>query len=309
MKKKFLHDRDFSYFRRVDTAELYNRLKEAYTSENLHQISSRIIHLFREARYGALLELQKAVNEYVPCEDRKINRVFSQLIMLYHPDRLNQFLARLEKAYGEGDFEELYAMSHILTVQHMEPEGVAAGSILTEEDLAEEFGWDEQADGYSYITEDDPGEYEEEFDYSDQSFLSALKRRIYGNLNVDFPMYLLEDLEEIEMADYEIESLEGIEACRFARVIDLSNNNLTDVTDLRDLPGIERLYLANNQIGLIDPLGNLTGLQVLDISYNDVDDLSPLFELEELEYLNVMGNRIPAWQLELLQKKGITVVA
>lgn len=296
-------------FAAVDTVELYDRLKGAYTAENLHQISSRIIHLFREGRYGALLELQKAVNEYVPCEDQRINRVFSQLIMLYHPDRLNQFLARLEKAYGEDNFEELYAMSHILTVQHMEPEGVAAGSILTEEDLAEEFGWDEQADGYSYITEDDPGEYEEEFDYSEQSFLSALKRRIYGNLNVDFPMYLLEDLEEIEMADYEIESLEGIEACRYARVIDLSNNNLTDVTDLRDLHGIERLYLANNQIGLIDPLGNLTGLQVLDISYNDVDDLSPLFELEELEYLNVMGNRIPAWQLELLQKKGITVVA
>ena len=89
----------------------------------------------------------------------------------------------------------------------------------------------------------------EDFDFTNRSFLTALKRRIYGNLNVDFPMYLLEDLEEIEMADYEIESLDGIEACRYARVVDLSNNNLTDLTDLRYLHQIERLYLANNHIG------------------------------------------------------------
>jgi len=295
----------------VDARELYTRLKEAYTSENLHLISSRIIDLFRQSNHHALRELQKVVNEFVPCEDQQVNRIFSRLIMLYHPDRLNQFLNRLEKAYGEGDFEELYTMSHILTVQHMEPESVGAGSILTEEDLAEEFGWDEQADGFAYMSdyEKEDEEAEPEFDYADQSFLSAIKRRIYGNLNVDFPMYLLEDLEEIEMADYEIELLDGIEACRHARVVDLSNNNLTDVTDLRELQEIERLYLANNQIGLIDPLGNLTGLEVLDISYNDVDDLSPLFELQHLTYLNVMGNKIPAWQLETLQLRGITVVA
>jgi Leucine-rich repeat (LRR) protein len=59
---------------------------------------------------------------------------------------------------------------------------------------------------------------------------------------------------------------------------------------------------------MIDPLSNLIVLQVLDISYNDVDDLSPLFDLSHLSYLNVMGNRIPAWQLEKLQLKGVTVV-
>ena len=149
---------------------------------------------------------------------------------------------------------------------------------------------------------------EDDLDYTNRSFLTALKRRVYGNLNVDFPMYLLEDLEEIEMADYEIEFLDGIEACRHVRVVDLSNNNLTDLSDMRDLHQVERLYVANNHIGLIDPLSNLTVLQVLDISYNDVDDLSPLFELSHLSYLNVMGNRIPAWQLEKLQVKGVTII-
>ena len=284
-------------------------LKDAYTAENLGRISGRIIGMFREHRFDALRAVQKVVNEYTPCREEKINRVFSRLIMFYHPDRLSQSLTQLEKAFEDGDFEALYAMSHILTVQNLEPEQVTLSSIITEEDLEEEFGWDAGADGFSYFMDQEGYDEEEgELDYTSRSFLSALKRRIYGNLNVDFPMYLLEDLEEIEMADYEIENLEGIEGCRYARVVDLSNNNLTDLSELADLHQVERLYLANNHIGWIDPLSNMTVLQVLDISFNDVDDISPLFELSHLGYLNVMGNRVPDWQLEELQLKGVTIV-
>ena len=85
-------------------------------------------------------------------------------------------------------------------------------------------------------------------------------------------------------------------------------DKLTDLTELGHLMQVERLYLANNHIGMIDALSNLVVLQVLDISFNDVDDLSPLFELNHLNYLNVMGNRVPAWQLEKLQLNGVTVV-
>ena len=295
----------------MEIKELYTNLKQAYTEDNLGRISGRIIDMFRDHKYDALRAVQKVVNEFTPCDEEKVNKVFARLIMIYHPDRLSQSLTQLEQAYERGDFEELYTMSHILNVQNLEPEQVTVSSIITDEDLAEEFGWDNSADGFSYFMDQDGYNQEEEdndLDYTNRSFLTALKRRVYGNLNVDFPMYLLEDLEEIEMADYEIEFLDGIEACRYVRVVDLSNNNLTDLTDLQHLHQVERLYVANNHIGLIDPLSNLTVLQVLDISYNDVDDLSPLFELSHLSYLNVMGNRIPAWQLEKLQLKGVTVV-
>lgn len=295
----------------MEIHELYTTLKKAYTTENLGVISSRIIEMFREHRYDALRAVQKVVNEYTPCAEEKINRVFSRLIMIYHPDRLNQSIDQIELAYHRGDFEELYSLSHILTVQNLEPQQVTVSSIITDEDLAEEFGWDASSDGFSYFMGHAGYQEEEEendLDYTNRSFLTALKRRVYGNINVDFPMYLLEELEEIEMADYEIEFLDGIEACRHVRVVDLSNNNLTDLTDLRELRQIERLYLTNNYISLIDALSNLTVLQVLDISYNDVDDLSPLFELTHLNYLNVMGNRIPAWQLEKLQLKGVTII-
>ena len=301
----------------MEIRDLYDNLKKAYTEENLSLISGRIIELFRERRYDSLRAVQKVVSEYTPCEEAKINKVFSRLIMLYHPDKLNELRKKMDAAFGRGDFEELYSLSHILSVQNLDPEKVAISSVFTQEDLAEEFGWD-GADDYSYFTvgetytgqeEEGEEEYEDMDLFSGPSFLTVLKRRVYGNLNVDFPMYLLEDLEDIEMADSELEFLDGISACRHARAIDLSNNVLTDITELGELRQIERLYLANNNIGLVDALGNLRVLQVIDLSFNDVDDLSPLFELNHLSYLNVMGNRIPAWQLEKLQLKGVTVVA
>ena len=294
----------------MEIGELYSNLLKAYTDENLGLVSGRIIGLFRDKKYDALRAIQKVVNEHTPCNEEKVNKIFSRLIMLYHPDRLSQNLEQLEKAYKTDDFEALYSMSHILTVQNLEPEHAVLSSVLTDEDLAEEFGWDEGTDGFSYFMagEELEQEMEDNSILDSRSFISVLKRRVYGNLNVDFPMYLLEDLEEIEMADYELEDLDGISACHYARAVDLSNNNLTDISELGELRQVERLYLSNNQIGLIDALYNLSVLQVLDISYNDVDDISPLFDLSHLSYLNVMGNRIPAWQLEKLQLQGVTIV-
>jgi len=293
----------------MEIADLYKNLKESYTSDNLNLISGRIIQMFQEHQYDELRAVQKVVNEYTPCAEKKINKVFSRLIMFYHPDRLKPSLERLEKAYKEGDFEFMFSMSHILHVKNLEPGQVTISSIITDEDLAEEFGWDGAEDGYSYfMDQEEEDDLADEMEFTSSSFLSALKRRVYGNLKVDFPLYLLEDLEEIEMADYELESLDGIEACRYVKVVDLTNNNLTDLTELGHLRQVEKLFLANNHLGMIDALSNLIVLQVLDISFNDVDDLSPLFELGHLNYLNVMGNRVPPWQLEKLQLKGVTIV-
>ena len=299
------------YLRGVETSVLYNELSGAYNEANLHRISSLVIDLYKERKYDALRYIQKIVNEHVSCAEEKINKVFSRLIMLYHPDRLKQSLVEIEAAMRNDDFEALFRHAHILPVLQLKPEEIPVSAFIQQEDLAEEFGWDPDPGGFHYFEEEEilePWE-QDNVDVFNNSFLNAVKRKVYGNLNVDFPVYLLEDMEEIEMAEYEIENLEGIEFCRYVRIVDLSNNNLTDITELRDLTRIERLYLTNNHIGLVDALYHLANLQLVDLSFNDIDDLSPLFDLEELQYVNVIGNRIPNWQLEKLQLKGITVVA
>ena len=121
----------------MEIKELYSLLKKAYTAENMHHISSRIIDLFKERKYDALRGYQKIVHEYIPCDEEKINKVFSRLIMIYHPDRLNQSIIQLEEAYNKGDFESLFSMSHILRVQHINADQLSVSEILTEEDLIE----------------------------------------------------------------------------------------------------------------------------------------------------------------------------
>jgi len=49
----------------VEIRELYQNLKEAYTSENLGLISGRIIDMFRDHKYDALRAYQKVVGEYI----------------------------------------------------------------------------------------------------------------------------------------------------------------------------------------------------------------------------------------------------
>ena len=115
----------------MEIKDLYSNLKKAYTADNLGLISGRIIDMFRDHKYDDLRAVQKVVNEYTPCAEEKINKVFSRLIMIYHPDRLSQTLQQLEQAYQGGDFEELFTMSHILNVQNLEPEHVTVSSIIT----------------------------------------------------------------------------------------------------------------------------------------------------------------------------------
>ena len=176
----------------MEIADLYNNLKEAYTPDNLNLISGRIIHMFQEHQYDGLRAVQKVVNEYTPCAEEKINKVFARLIMFYHPDRLSQSLDLLEKAYSEGDFEQLFSMSHILHVKNLEPGQLTLSSIITDEDLAEEFGWDGADDGYSYFMdqEEDP-ELDDEMEFTSRSFLTDLN--VMGNR---IPLWQLEKLQE-----------------------------------------------------------------------------------------------------------------
>jgi hypothetical protein len=173
--------------------------------------------------------------------------------------------------------------------------------------------WDDSDPGFNYFNEyqmygsdDSESVMEEELKYDD--FLSAVKRKIYGNIEIDLPVNLLEDLDEIEMAEYEIHSLDGIRFCKYAVIMDLSGNHIYDLSEISECRQLKELYLSHNQISIIDAIGNLGELTQLDLSYNQVDDLTPLFGLKQLEYVNLIGNPVSNKQIEMLKKKGIIVV-
>lgn len=128
-------------------------------------------------------------------------------------------------------------------------------------------------------------------------------------MNKTFPTYYLEDFDEFELASSSVESLEGIEYCKHALVFDLSDNLISDLSEICDLQQIRELYLSHNELSYIDDLSNLIHLQVLDISFNQIDDLSPIMNLEELSVLYTSGNPIPHRQLKILKEKGVQIIS
>jgi hypothetical protein len=288
--------------------DLYNKLKQSYTGVNLNNITANIIHLYKSKQFGSIRKISRRVAEYTDIQEGNISKCFSRLIMIYHPDKEAFYNQEIDRCYYSRNYDSLKLFAHILEIQEIND--VQSDDYEVDEDIdyQPEYVWDYDREGFEYFDADEENEiYDQDPGYfsEENNFYNAVKRKVYGSMKVDLPSYYLEDFEDIEMAEYEIESLEGIEFCIHAVNIDLSKNMISDISNLWYLVKVEELYLSDNQIGFIDSLSNLKELRVLDLSNNFIDDLSPLAELENLEYLNVIGNKIPQEQIEEFSGKDL----
>lgn len=288
--------------------ELYIKLVEAYSDRNLNLITGKLIELYKAGSYRQIREIADKISDYIKIDEEKDARCFSKLIRLYHPDRGEAYRQTILNLYKNENLEKLREFSHILLLNQIDKMQVP----VLDEDIGycPEYMWDTPESGYNYFTVDEEG-VEDFTDYMgeyESSFYNAVKMRMYGDINAEFPTYYLEDYEDIEMADSNIEFLDGIEYCRHALYVDLSNNYISDISELVYLKSIEELYLANNQISLIDSLSYLKKLRTIDLSGNQIDDMSPLYSLDNLEYVNLLGNPITDDQIQKLTSKGIIVM-
>lgn len=78
-----------------------------------------------------------------------------------------------------------------------------------------------------------------------------------------------------------------------------------------DFEEVEELDLSENNISDISELATLHNLQVLSLERNEISDISPLQELENLNEVNVEANPIEAEEqlemLEQLSEQGVVV--
>ncbi len=72
----------------------------------------------------------------------------------------------------------------------------------------------------------------------------------------------------------------------------LVEQNIADVTFLKEIKSLTELHLLGNAISDISALGELTNLQVLNISDNSIVDISVLKELKNLQELSFNSNPI-----------------
>jgi hypothetical protein len=289
---------------------LYSKLCEAYSEKNLNVITSKIIEIYKNKQHHKLKSFLNAIGKYIDFQDEGMSKSFSKLIFMYHPDKGHQYRKEIEEIYKSGKNELLQEYTHIFIAADLD----SIPSVATDDldiDYSPEYGLDDDLNDFDYYdrTYHQSDDLQDDLDYEfDNTFFGAVKRKYYGHLMVEMPSYYLEDLDEIEMANYDIADLYGVEFCRQVVFLNLSGNNITDISDTKSLSLLEELYLSDNEIGYIDAVSNLIKLRVIDISNNAVDDLSPLFELPDLEYVNVVGNPVPHMHKEFLKGRGVLVV-
>lgn len=289
----------------METTIDYARLQEAYTSDNLTKISAQILKRYHDQQFGCLRELAVAVGETDITGNRQL---LVRLMLLYHPDRLPQYLQILEE--GKQAPERLSEIGHLLIALNFTAlfDDDKASATAADPDLPEEtYAWEMPGD--VHLQEGETDEDDNYFGEDDHSFYNLFKRSIYGRSDILLPAAMLEDIDELELSGRGMDSLEGIEHCRHLVTLDLSGNVLTNLDGMEGLAYLEELYLADNMIGYIDAVTYLSCLKVLDLSGNQVDDVLPLLTLPALRFVNLIGNPVPQHQLNLLKAvEGLVIL-
>lgn len=83
-----------------------------------------------------------------------------------------------------------------------------------------------------------------------------------------------------------------IGCCSQITTLDISCNNITDISAINALPALEELDVSNNKVSKIPDLGRCKKIQELDVSKNQISDLSGLRNISSLTILRVESNKI-----------------
>jgi Leucine-rich repeat (LRR) protein len=288
--------------------ELYKKLKESYTENNLHKIAHNLIRLYREKQIDKLEFIAERISEGQNLGSVTDKQGFSKLISIYHPDRLQYYQNELDRYRSTNDLQILHQLEHILLILDIE-EIVSNIENYEDIDYAPEFMWDIDPEFFTYFDANKKTAVKRKSRKTRRgcSFFDAMKLRLEGDIDVDYPFYYLENMDEIEVAESNINNLEGIEYCTNTINIDLSGNLISDITPLYGLNQLKELNLSDNNIFDIDVLATLHQLKSLNLANNPINDLSPLFELESLEYIDVTRNNVSIQQVKELEERGVVV--
>ncbi|MBN1496524.1 MAG: leucine-rich repeat protein [Spirochaetes bacterium] len=291
---------------------IYRELKRRITHARLKEISVDVISKYRAgdhdglAFYAAFLDSDDSAGA---------GKLFARVIQRYHPDKLNAILNEIELHYRAGNVEELAGMRNTFLFEMPArrisyPDMPPAGETYAYSDM--DFGYAERA------ARDDEMQAEESFDEYDGSavdeeygFIEAVNRLFFGNLDMAISMDDLHDLEgELDLSDYDIVDLKGIEHCINLHTLNLSGNNIRKIEPLASLTRLESLFLSGNAIRNIGCLAALTDLRELDLSFNEIEEISVLQKLDSLQYVNLLGNPITdSGTIRELTEKGVLVIS
>ncbi len=306
--------------RMTEDKELFDRLRKSLDSQRLQEISLSVIAAYRDRNEAYLRSLYATLFPERETSGEPLNRVFQGIIRHVHPDRLSLIQKELAESFNSADSGKILFFKTLLTV---EKEAKNRIKERFDFDYSEEYGFDEsdgwyrETDDYVYEERDSGDEdYDDSPGFSDDEddemgFVTAVRHEVMGNLDITIGPAELESLEgELALAGRGITDLYGLQFCRNLSRLDLSDNLISSIHEIRGLGYLTELYLAGNEISDIEPLSGLENLEVLDLSRNEIEDISPLAGLESLIFVNLGRNPLvnAGAVLDLLSRRGVTIL-
>ena len=140
--------------------------------------------------------------------------------------------------------------------------------------------------------------------FPDPALEKAVRREVFAKRSSKEPL-TKEDVANISRViakSQQIKSLAGLQHCTELMLIDLEDNEISDLTPIASLEKLQSVTLAGNQIRDLTPLKHLTKMQLLDLSDNQITDLSDLESMLNLRTLYVAKNQVK--DLQPISKLG-----
>ena len=97
---------------------------------------------------------------------------------------------------------------------------------------------------------------------------------------------------ELNLYDNRLTDISEIKRFKNLKRLFLDYNDITDISGVKSLIKLRELYLHSNKLKDISALQYLNNLNVLDIRYNKITDISALKDLTRLNILNIGYNKI-----------------
>jgi internalin A len=130
--------------------------------------------------------------------------------------------------------------------------------------------------------------------FPDKNLEAAVRQEVFDKRNKPDPLVEADvvNISQVIGKGKKITNLKGLEKCKSLQTIDLENNEIVDLSPLKDLKLLISLYLGRNKIENIEPLSEMTALQLLWIQDNQIVDIAPLAKMTPMGSLDLSNNRI-----------------
>ena len=104
----------------------------------------------------------------------------------------------------------------------------------------------------------------------------------------------LDEVTQLDCRTSQVSDLSGVRALYKLQKLYLSDNQLNDITALATLTDLTHLDLRKNQLADISALAGLTALSQLKLSKNQITDITPLASLTGLNFVSLSDNQFDA---------------